>query len=144
MSYVFQHTSHPSLQSSMALQMIQKDMAHSIPIHRCGWCSKTHLEVQKVSQSNFSSTHLLTIFRGSTSSIISTSLVNPLYVFNLFHLVNQLYLVNPLQPFNPLIIILNIHGDQLKEHLVCLPLHSCMVYFLTLFLRPQAPNYTNW
>ena len=46
---------------------------HSIPIHRCGWCSKTHLEVWQVSQSNFSSTHLLTTFKGSTFSITSTS-----------------------------------------------------------------------
>ena len=71
-------------------------------------------------------------------------LVNLLYLINPFHLVNQLHLVNPLQPFNPLIVVLNIHGGQLEEHLVCLPLHSCMVYFLTLFLRPEAPNYTNW
>src|SRR5271168_3196354 len=31
---------------------------HGTLIHECGWCSKTHLGIQRVSQSNSSSTHL--------------------------------------------------------------------------------------
>ena len=62
MSYVFQKTTHPSLQFSMALQLIEKDMARSMLIHESGWCSKTHLGVQRVSQSNSSLTYLLTTF----------------------------------------------------------------------------------
>ena len=42
-------------------------------IHKSGWCSKTHLGVQRVSQSNSSLTYLLTTFKGSTSLIISVS-----------------------------------------------------------------------
>ena len=72
-SYVFQKTTHPSLQFFMALQLIQKDMVHSMLIHESGWCSKTHLGVQRVSQSNFSLTYLLTTFKGSTTLIISVS-----------------------------------------------------------------------
>ena len=45
----------------------------SLLIHDIGWYSKTHLAVQRVSRFNFSSTHLLTFFKGSTSSIISAS-----------------------------------------------------------------------
>ena len=73
MSYVFQKTTHPSLQFSMALQLIQKDMAHSMLIHKSGWCLKSHLGVQRVSQSNSSLTYLLTTFKGSTYLIISVS-----------------------------------------------------------------------
>ena len=50
-----------------------KNIMLSLLIHGIGWYSKTHLGVQRVSRSNFSSTHLLTFFKGSTSSIISAS-----------------------------------------------------------------------
>ena len=69
---MFQKTTCPSLQFSMALQPIQKDMAHSMLIHESGWCSKTHLEVQMFSQSNSSSTHLLTTLKGLIISVASS------------------------------------------------------------------------
>jgi hypothetical protein len=57
----------------MALRWIQKDMMHSTISHECGWYSKTHLGVRRVSRSNFNSTHFLTTFKVSSSSIISAS-----------------------------------------------------------------------
>ena len=77
MSYVFRSTTCPSQQFLVAPWPTQKSIMHIIVIYKCGWYSKTHLKVQRVSQSDFNSTHLLThlltTFKGSSSSIISAS-----------------------------------------------------------------------
>ena len=85
---------------------------------------KTHF-VRRVSQSNFSYSHFSTL-----------SKVLHLQLF-LRHLVYSLHPLKPLHPAKPLIMatlfVLNIHGDQLKVHLVSLFIYSYMVYFLTFF-----------
>lgn len=57
----------------MAPRPIQEEITHSIVIHECGWYSKTHLGIRRVSRFNFYYTHLLTTPKGPSSSIISAS-----------------------------------------------------------------------
>ena len=142
MFYVFQKTTCPSLQFSMALQLIQKYMVHSMLIHKSGWCSKTHLGVQMVSQSNSSLTYLLTTFKRSTSLIISVSSSKSASSGQAASSSQSSSTMHPL--IIAKCFVLNVHKHQLEEHLVHLLLHSCLVYFLIHYLRPEAPNYTNW
>ena len=132
MSCVFLNTPHLLLPFFMALHPIQKNMMHSVIYHECGWHSKTHLWVQRVSQSNFNSSHFSFLLKVLHLQLFPRHLVYPLHP------------VKPLHPAKPLIVarllVPNIHGDQLEEHLVCLFLHSYIVYFLTLFFKIRSPK----
>jgi len=131
---MLRNTSRPSLQLFTALQRIQRDMAQSIIIHECGWYSKTHLGVRRVSQSVFLTQHIFSL------------LSKPHYSYQ-HHLLNPLPLhLVKLHPVNPLIVakpfVLNIHGHQLEEHLVSLSFHSSFWYgiFPHHFFKTRSPK----
>ena len=132
MSYVFQKTTCPSLQFLMALQLIQKDMAHSMLIHESGWCSKTHLGVQRVSQSNSSLTYLLTTLKGSTSLIISVSSSRSASSSQSFSTIQS---VDHCKMFCPECSWASAQGAPCTFA----PLFSCSIFSHTLF-KTQSPK----
>jgi hypothetical protein len=137
---VFQKTSRPSRQFFMALQLIQKDMAQSMLIHESGWCSKTRLGVQRVSQSNSSLTHLLTTFKDSIIPVSSRQSASSSQAASSSQSSSTIQSADHRKTFRP------EHSRASARGAPCTftPLFLYGIFPHTLFLRPEAPNYTNW
>ena len=127
-------------------------------IHESGWCSKTHLGAQRVSQSNSSSTHLLTTFKGSIISVSSSQATSSSQAASFSQAASSsqaalfsqaasssqssstIQSASHRKTFHP------EHSQASAQGAPCTFTPSFLygIFPHTSFLRHKAPNYMNW